>query len=179
MFRNGRNDIWYLEDQAVTPRVVRRIIEAGLDSGWRPAESGLPLFELDGQPFLDAELFLKRSARELRGIGWVIIVGRLERDYGVDLRRLDFDKQMGQRGEELTVSDLWHRVSKWFRELWELYQSQGFSVPQIEWMAFAGILSEELSIPRKRVQPESRLAADLGMGADIAEPDAPADRPRD
>jgi hypothetical protein len=177
-FRSGRNNVWYLEDQAVTPRVVRRIVEAGLQRGWRPAESGLPLFDLDGQPFLDAELFLKRSAPELRGSGWVKLVGRLERDYRVDLRRLDFDRRTGQLGHELTVSDLWDRVSESCRTVRELYQRQDFSVPEIGWEEFAVILSEELSIPRERVQPESRLAADLGMGADIAEPSAPADQPR-
>src|SRR5258708_1499468 len=43
-FRNGRNDIWHLEDQAVTPAVVRRTIEGGLQRGWRPGQSDLPLF---------------------------------------------------------------------------------------------------------------------------------------
>jgi hypothetical protein len=167
MFRNGRSELWCLEDQAVTPGVVRRVIEAGLQRGWRPGESGLPLFELDGQPFIDAELLRKKSAVELRGSGWLKILGRLERDYRMDLRRLDFDQRSGWSGEELTVGHLWDRVAKWNRDVRELWQQQGVSVPHIEWEPFAVILAGELSVPRERVQLASRLAADLGMGVGL------------
>jgi hypothetical protein len=169
VFRSGRGEIWYLDEQAVTPRVVRRIVEAALQRGWRPGESGLPLFELDGQPFLDAELLLGKSAPELRGAGWLKVLGRMERDYWVDLRRIDFTARPGKPGDVRTAGQLWERLAAIFHTVSAAYQSSGFTPPQMGWEAFAAILAEELGLPPESVRPESRLAADLGMGTDVAE----------
>jgi hypothetical protein len=39
-------------EEAVLPRVVERIIRAGIAAGWVPASRGLSPLEIDGEPYL-------------------------------------------------------------------------------------------------------------------------------
>jgi hypothetical protein len=174
VFRSGRGEVWYLDDQAVTPAVVRRVIEGALRDGWRPGESGLPDFELDGQPFIDAELLRGKSAPELRGTDWLRVLHRLEREIKVDLRGLDFRATRRHVGDvamegEPTAGDLWAQVAQYLSLVAALYREHRLPEPQMTWDGFAGLLAEELGVPQDRIHPESRLGADLGMGAGLAE----------
>jgi hypothetical protein len=55
VFYDGRGTgAWTIREEGVTPRIVRRIIDAALAAGWRPEEPGLPTFVMDGYPFLDS-----------------------------------------------------------------------------------------------------------------------------
>jgi hypothetical protein len=166
-FRWDGSEIVCPDEQAVTPGVVRRIIEAALQRGWRPGERGLSPFELDGQPFLDAELLRGKSAPELRGAGWLKILGRLERDFGMDLRRFDLRAGAGKPGDVRTAGQLWELLTANYQAIEWYYQANGEEAPRIGWEAFAAVLSEELGLPLEQVRYESRLAADLGMGPDM------------
>lgn len=103
-----------------------------------------------------AELRKWRTVPELRGIDWLDIVYRLERDLGVRVSASDFENLQGVERINLSAGQLWELAAAKLR-------SSGRQVPSDGWERVVATLSEALNVRRTRVTPSSRLFADLGM----------------
>jgi hypothetical protein len=97
-----------------------------------------------------------RPVPELWGIDWLDIVYRLERDLGVAPTAADFEELSASARIELTAGQLWELLATKIR-------AGGSELPPDGWERVVAVLSESLNVNRRRIAPDSRLYADLGM----------------
>lgn len=115
------------------------------------------IFQVIGRIWLGLYLYRHwRTVPELWCLDWADIVFRLERDFGVTLSSTDFEGLSPNARLALTAGQLWEMVAA-------KLSSAGTELPPDGWAQLVAVLSEALNVKPKRIVPESRLYADLGM----------------
>ena len=97
-----------------------------------------------------------RSVPELWGIDWLDVVWRLEQEFEVDLKGSDFERFTAKERTGLTAGQLWDAVVGKLRQT-------GIEVPGNGWERLVVALCEAFNVDAERINPDSRLYADLGM----------------
>jgi hypothetical protein len=97
-----------------------------------------------------------RGVPELWGVDWLDVVYRVEREFGVRLSAADFAGIPAHARISLTAGQLWEVVVTKLRLVDKVPPPDG-------WGRLVRALSEALCVKPKRVEPGSRLYADLGM----------------
>ncbi|HLN32868.1 MAG TPA: hypothetical protein VK395_34375 [Gemmataceae bacterium] len=93
---------------------------------------------------------------ELWSIDWVDIVYRLKGQFGVTLSATDLECLSADARATLTAGQLWELVAAKIR-------IAGSEPPTDGWQQVVATLTQALNVKPKRIRPNSRLYADLGM----------------
>jgi acyl carrier protein len=97
-----------------------------------------------------------RPTPELSSLGWLDVVARVERVFGIALSSADFESLPPVARSALTAGDVWTIITA-------KMQSEGKSPPPDGWPRLVAALAESLNVKPNRITRESRLDADLGM----------------
>ncbi len=98
-----------------------------------------------------------RSVPELWTIDWLDIVHRVEREFRVMLSAADFEGWAVEARLGLTAGKLWELITA-------KHKQTGIEVTTNGWERLVVLLSEALNVKVSRINPNSRLYTDLGMG---------------
>jgi hypothetical protein len=97
---------------------------------------------------------------DLWAIDWLDVVFRMEREFGISLTGDDFAGLSRENRLSLTAGQLWEVVAAKINQA-------GHDVPGDSWGRVVSELAEALNVPRKRISPDARLYAELGMSAEF------------